>query len=246
MTEEVTGAMPAAYHCGRLFAELEDIQKAGDSGINAGISDKFFGSASIRACKRIGLLLWGARDHLGKLRRSREGAYHGAEKRLEEIMSEIGDFPMTLSLRDQALFQPRLLSSSRRQAQRHCGPDRCQAAVGPITLDAEYLMTNEGDDRMNTNTKSCSDPAKRHDFLLLFDVTDGNPNGDPDAGNMPRIDPETAHGLVTDVCLKRKVRNFVDLDRETAGQADRRHYGIYIQDEGIRPNLKCYRKSILI
>ena len=49
----------------------------------------------------------------------------------------------------------------------------------------------------------------RYDFVLLFDVTDGNPNGDPDAGNLPRVDPETGHGLVTDVCLKRKVRNFI-------------------------------------
>ena len=51
----------------------------------------------------------------------------------------------------------------------------------------------------------------RYDFVLLFDVKDGNPNGDPDAGNLPRIDPETGHGLVTDVCLKRKVRNYVQL-----------------------------------
>jgi CRISPR-associated protein Csd2 len=51
----------------------------------------------------------------------------------------------------------------------------------------------------------------RYEFVLLFDVENGNPNGDPDAGNMPRIDPETNHGLVTDVCLKRKVRNFVQL-----------------------------------
>ena len=57
----------------------------------------------------------------------------------------------------------------------------------------------------------------RYDFVLLFDVQDGNPNGDPDAGNMPRFDPETGQGLVTDVCLKRKVRNFVG-DRE--GTAD--------------------------
>jgi len=50
---------------------------------------------------------------------------------------------------------------------------------------------------------------KRYDFLFLFDVVDANPNGDPDAGNLPRVDPETGHGLVTDVCLKRKIRNFV-------------------------------------
>lgn len=54
----------------------------------------------------------------------------------------------------------------------------------------------------------------RYDFVLLFDVTDGNPNGDPDAGNMPRVDPETGHGLVTDVALKRKVRNYVGLKHE--------------------------------
>jgi CRISPR-associated protein Csd2 len=53
--------------------------------------------------------------------------------------------------------------------------------------------------------------ANRYDFALLFDVTDGNPNGDPDAGNMPRIDPETGHGLVTDVALKRKIRNYVGI-----------------------------------
>jgi CRISPR-associated protein Csd2 len=58
-----------------------------------------------------------------------------------------------------------------------------------------------------------TDPTRRHDFVILFDVTDGNPNGDPDAGNLPRVDPETMHGLVTDVCLKRKVRNWVDAMR---------------------------------
>jgi CRISPR-associated protein Csd2 len=53
-----------------------------------------------------------------------------------------------------------------------------------------------------------TDPSKRHEFVVLFDVRDGNPNGDPDAGNLPRIDPETMHGLVTDVCLKRKIRDY--------------------------------------
>src|SRR2546421_4560144 len=58
----------------------------------------------------------------------------------------------------------------------------------------------------------------RYDFIYLFDVTDGNPNGDPDAGNLPRVDAETGQGLVTDVCLKRKVRNFVATARgDTAG-----------------------------
>lgn len=59
----------------------------------------------------------------------------------------------------------------------------------------------------------CTDPTKRHDFVILFDVTMGNPNGDPDAENLPRVDPETMHGIVTDVALKRKVRNYVQLSR---------------------------------
>jgi len=56
----------------------------------------------------------------------------------------------------------------------------------------------------------------RYEFVLLYDVENGNPNGDPDAGNMPRIDPETGHGIVTDVCLKRKIRNYVELVYEDA------------------------------
>jgi CRISPR-associated protein Csd2 len=54
----------------------------------------------------------------------------------------------------------------------------------------------------------------RYEFTILFDVKNGNPNGDPDAGNMPRIDPETGHGIVTDVCLKRKVRNYIELTKQ--------------------------------
>lgn len=70
--------------------------------------------------------------------------------------------------------------------------------------------------------------AHRHDFVLFFDVTNGNPNGDPDAGNLPRIDQETQRGLVSDVCLKRKVRNFAELAR--GGDAG---YRIYVQDGSI-------------
>ena len=56
-----------------------------------------------------------------------------------------------------------------------------------------------------------TDVNRRHDFVLLFDVRDGNPNGDPDAGNLPRVDPETMQGLVTDVAIKRKIRDYVDM-----------------------------------
>ena len=65
----------------------------------------------------------------------------------------------------------------------------------------------------------------RYEFTILFDVENGNPNGDPDAGNMPRIDPETGYGIVTDVCLKRKIRNCVETMCE-----DKEGYKIYIKD----------------
>ena len=71
-----------------------------------------------------------------------------------------------------------------------------------------------------------SEPIKnRYEFVILFDVENGNPNGDPDAGNMPRVDPETGLGLVTDVCLKRKIRNYVETVKEDADG-----YRIYIKD----------------
>lgn len=69
---------------------------------------------------------------------------------------------------------------------------------------------------------------RRYDFVLYFDVADGNPNGDPDAGNMPRTDPETGHGLVTDVCLKRKIRNYVELAKEGA-----KRFRIYVTEGAI-------------
>ena len=92
----------------------------------------------------------------------------------------------------------------------------------------------------------------RYDFVILFDVENGNPNGDPDAGNMPRVDPETGYGLVTDVCLKRKIRNYVETLKE-----DEDGYRIYIKDGvplnrsdrtaitalGISEDLKAAKKS---
>lgn len=72
----------------------------------------------------------------------------------------------------------------------------------------------------------------RYDFVLFFDVKDGNPNGDPDAGNLPRIDPETGHGLVTDVCLKRKVRNYVQMVKGGGKGND-----IFIKEKAILNNM---------
>ena len=76
----------------------------------------------------------------------------------------------------------------------------------------------------------------RYDFVLLFDVKDGNPNGDPDAGNMPRMDAETGQGLVTDVSLKRKVRNYVAMTREYA-----RPFDIYVRERAVMVGRTCKR-----
>jgi CRISPR-associated protein Csd2 len=84
--------------------------------------------------------------------------------------------------------------------------------------------------------------SHRYDFVLLFDVTNGNPNGDPDAGNAPRIDPETGHGLVSDVCLKRKVRNFVTLAK-TEGSGPAAGYDIYVKERAVLndQHLRAYK-----
>jgi CRISPR-associated protein Csd2 len=79
----------------------------------------------------------------------------------------------------------------------------------------------------------------RYDFALIFDVRDGNPNGDPDAGNLPRLDTESGHGLVTDVCLKRKVRNFVGIVKN-----EQPPYEIYIKEKAVlnRTHERAYKE----
>lgn len=68
----------------------------------------------------------------------------------------------------------------------------------------------------------------RYEFVYLFDVENGNPNGDPDSGNMPRIDPETSYGIITDVCLKRKIRNYVDIVKKNESP-----YKIYVREKAV-------------
>ena len=97
------------------------------------------------------------------------------------------------------------------------------------------------------------DPTKRYDFLILFDVTDGNPNGDPDAGNLPRVDPETLQGIVTDVCLKRKIRNYVDLsgqdedgDALAPEKTEKNLNGIFVRDSGVALNTKIKTAALAV
>ncbi len=89
---------------------------------------------------------------------------------------------------------------------------------------------------MNTSIKN------RYDFILVFDVQDGNPNGDPDAGNLPRVDPETGRGLVTDVCLKRKVRNYVQLTQTGTDGKALSGFDIYIKEKAVlgRAHFKAF------
>ena len=81
---------------------------------------------------------------------------------------------------------------------------------------------------MSERTGNGAAIQQRYDFVYFFDIADGNPNGDPDAGNLPRIDPETGQGLVTDVCLKRKIRNFVGL-----AHGEQPPYEIYVKERAI-------------
>lgn len=83
----------------------------------------------------------------------------------------------------------------------------------------------------NLNITTMNELKNRIDFVYIFDVQDGNPNGDPDAGNLPRVDAETGMGLVTDVCLKRKVRNYVQVAKELADG-----YDIFIKEKAVLNN----------
>jgi CRISPR-associated protein Csd2 len=104
--------------------------------------------------------------------------------------------------------------------------------------------------RPDFNQQDSAPLEHRYEFVLLFDVNNGNPNGDPDADNAPRVDPETGHGLVTDVCIKRKVRNYVSLtqrDKEKGKDKykHRQDYDIYVKERGILANeqRKAYQQA---
>jgi len=85
---------------------------------------------------------------------------------------------------------------------------------------------------MNATTAEPTTTIPRCEFVLFFDVRNGNPNGDPDAGNAPRLDPETGHGLVSDVCIKRKIRNYFNLTCRD-GDAPRPGYDVYVAERAI-------------
>jgi CRISPR-associated protein Csd2 len=96
--------------------------------------------------------------------------------------------------------------------------------MSKITLLPKPLQLKPTNDRKEKSTMTTT-ISNRYEFVLLYDVENGNPNGDPDAGNMPRIDPETGYGIVTDVCLKRKIRNYAELLK-----GDSTGYRIYVKE----------------
>jgi CRISPR-associated protein Csd2 len=95
------------------------------------------------------------------------------------------------------------------------------------------LQQQPGDKTRKEKDHMNSVVANRHDILILFDVANGNPNGDPDAGNMPRIEPNTNKGIVSDVCLKRKIRNYVELFPATRTDENSNAYNVLIKQGSV-------------
>ncbi len=163
---------------------LEKIQEEASPGLNATIRDRYYGAASSTPIAVFTTLLRLKNHHLGKLS---PGRRVNLERLIGEIMGGIADFPRHLSLPEQGRF-----------------------ALGYYHQRQDFFTRRK--QLPNLPRRNEMSLNHRYDFVLLFDVKDGNPNGDPDAGNLPRLDAETGHGLVTDVCLKRKVRNYVGMD----------------------------------
>ena len=235
-----------AYHCGRLLAVLEQAQRLAVPGINATIVDRFYGTASSAPASVFSRLMRGVQPHLAKLQRDQRGAYFALQQRLEEILGAVPEFPKTLTLEGQGLFTLGYYhqrAHDRTQAREAAVRRRQGLPGGPAvtclrkpwkTWARPKLMIRRNN--MTTTMQAHLDVNRRHDFVLLFEVTDGNPNGDPDPGNLPRVDPETMQGLVTDVCLKRKVRDWVDVLK---GAEDR--FKIYVQSGSEALNVKHRR-----
>ena len=193
------------YLLGRLFAVYEQIQTAAlGRNVNATIKDKFYGAASAQPRKVFQMLEAGSANHLSKIGKQRPGLKVNLEKAvgaIMEAMSPEGDpFPASLPDKSQALFGLGYYHQRNEFFKKSAPRGGC-------------LMTAL---------------ANRYDIVFLFDVTNGNPNGDPDAGNLPRMDPETNKGLVSDVSLKRKIRNYTELTK-----GDQPGYRIYVQEGSI-------------
>ncbi len=207
-----------AYLCGRLLAVLERIQReALGKDLSSTIVDRYYGTASSAPASVFGRLLRGVQPHLSKIRgdKSKGDTAKWLERDLREILDPFEyqgkSFPSTLNAIQQGMFALGFY---------HQKSASIRAAIAGAQQKKERLQSA----RVTTSNVSGQN-------VFLLEVIDGNPNGDPDAGNLPRTDPETMNGLISDVCIKRKVRNWVDI---THGTEDR--FKIYVQDKGIALN----------
>jgi hypothetical protein len=140
--------------------------------LNATIRERFYGAASSTPVSVFTTLLRLKNHHLAKL--TNRGRAINFERLIGEIMGGLADFPRHLTLPDQGRFA---IGYYHQRQDFFTKPEASESTQGEIQMS----LTN------------------RYDFVLVFDVRDGNPNGDPDAGNLPRLDAESGHGLVTDV-----------------------------------------------
>ena len=207
----------SAYLCGRLFAVLDRLQYLAQGQLNAGISERFYASACVTPSLVMGRLFRNAQFHLAKAEsKSGVGAAENVRKDFEAISSALGcEFPRTLDLEGQGRFALGYLPpESRLPSHQHRAQEERKPPKSPPLPPPNLCPPNPNSSNHN-HTHHEQPITTRYDFVYLFDCKDGNPNGDPDAANSPRIDPQDMHGLVSDVCLKRKVRNFALLAKET-------------------------------
>lgn len=189
-----------SYVLGRMFSILENIQKEANPNINTTIKARYFNSACATPASVFPILLKLSNAHLEKLDTGHAIYF---KKKLGALMDKIvmplsgSPFPARLTLEEQ----------------------------GPLSSAITRKPSPDMKEKRRKNKMTAEVIRNRYDFVVLFDVTNGNPNGDPDAGNMPRVDPETGLGLVTDVCLKRKIRNYVEAAKE-----NEEGYRIYIKE----------------
>ena len=182
---EESGYLP--YVLGRMFSIYEQIQLAAIPGINTTIKDKYFTSASTTPARIFPILGDLAAKHMRKTWKS-EGLKVKLDKALGELTGRVGTvIPPVFPWRNAAHSNSDIISKIRNDSTK---PTR-------TTTNRERTMTDR------------KPIENRYDFTILFEVKDGNPNGDPDSGNMPRVDIETGNGLTTDVCVKRKIRDYV-------------------------------------
>ena len=237
-----------AYQCGRLLTVLEEAQReaipksvgnAGGPLLRLGIvcAGERLRNASPRGPAASGQTRTRSTRRLPRDRAPAGGSARcDLARRISEPLSRCRTRVSSLSATTTSgpTTEPRCIAAPMRAA-RVAKNQRLKRQSRPRH---RYTATFEGDRKMTTPVQPATpagahlDVSRRHDFVLLFDVADGNPNGDPDAGNLPRVDPETMQGLVTDVAIKRKVRDFVAAVQGDVAAPESSRFKIYVESDG--------------